>query len=194
MSKAFDTINRLKLMNMIKDYTFRRKCDLVELLYTKTTLSEKIGKRIGRELSTIGSAPQGDGFSPKIFDLCLHHVFRQVTERFSPNDKHNCCSRPDLLLFVVEYADDVDFFLNKPDEDVAELITEVLKFFGEFDLILKEEMTEIPNLTNKKHLTGTKTPGSILVDHANFRRRNQLNLIPLRTYNFIWIHQCFHKN
>ena len=49
LSKAFDTKKCVKLTNMIKEQTFTTNCDLLELLYTITTISEKIGKKIGRK-------------------------------------------------------------------------------------------------------------------------------------------------
>ena len=67
MSKTFDTINRVKLENMIEDYTFASNCDLLELLYTNNTLSAKIGKENGREFSSNRNVSEGDGLSPKLF-------------------------------------------------------------------------------------------------------------------------------
>ena len=79
MSKAFDTINRVKLMNIMKEYTFTTNCDLLELL---TTLSMKIGQKF----STNRGVPQCDGLSPKLFTFYVDHALRRFTERFCPNN------------------------------------------------------------------------------------------------------------
>ena len=115
----------MKLMKTIKDYTFKTNCDLLEPLYTNATLSVKIGQQIGRKFGTNSSVPQGGGFSPKLFTFHLDHALGRVTERFCPNSEQSYTSRPDLLLFHVEYADDIDFIPSEPEQNVAVLITQL---------------------------------------------------------------------
>ena len=100
MSKAFDRMNRVILMNILKDYSFTRNCNLHELLYTNTTLSGINGNKFGRKFRTSSGVPQDDGLSPELFNFDLHKALRRVTERKCPNNEHKYSSRPDSLPFL----------------------------------------------------------------------------------------------
>ena len=112
-------------------------------------LSVIIGKN-RQKFSTNKGVPQDDDLASKLSILHLDQSLRLVTKRFCPNNEQNYSSRPDLLPFHVEYADvQMTSILFKPDQKVAELITEVKKIFEEFHLTLNEEKTEINNITKK---------------------------------------------
>ena len=78
------------------------------------------------------------------------------------------------------------FMLTKPDRNVSELITEVMKYFEKVNLILKEEKTKRTKKPDQNHPVCTKRLVSILEDHADLKRRSQLSLIALRMCNLIW--------
>ena len=64
MSKAYDTVDRNRLLTMLGDEIQDEiTLNLVKLLFTETTLAVKIGKEIGVIFSTNIGVPQGDSIS-----------------------------------------------------------------------------------------------------------------------------------
>ena len=77
MSKAFDTVNRLKLINMLEPHIPKSEFNLIKLLLQNTTLQVKNGKIKGEKfISNIG-VPQGDCLSPKLFTFYLDQVLKK---------------------------------------------------------------------------------------------------------------------
>ena len=92
MSRSFDTIDRTKLINMIKSMPGIRSddCKLIRVLLSNTTLRVSFnGVMTDPFVSTIGS-PQGDGLSPILFAIYLETALRALEQK-TP-------SRPDVDL------------------------------------------------------------------------------------------------
>ena len=160
MSKAFDTVNRQKLITILKEKDFEEgDISLIEILLNNTTLRIKRGKEIGNPFKTTIGVPQGDGLSPKLFTLYLNEALNEINAKIDqlnredhdyfghdwrPNTYgHDYARRPQRYVPLhIEYADDVDFLCSSKEE--APRILRIAKtVLGTYNLMLNETKTEI---------------------------------------------------
>ena len=95
MSKAFDTVNRQKLITILKEKDFEEgDISLIEILHNNTTLRIKRGREIGNPFKATIGVPQGDGISPKLFTLYLITALNEINAKLNqPNgeDREYLC-------------------------------------------------------------------------------------------------------
>ena len=131
MSRAFDTIDRTKLLSVLESVPGLSDDDrrLIRILLANTSIRVFFnGHETYPFVSNIGS-PQGDGLSPILFAIYLEAALREFDARgpTRPSKDVNVG-----LPYNAIYADDADFisldldFLNK-------VIREVGPIFGESD-------------------------------------------------------------
>ena len=140
MSRAFDTIDRGKLMSILESVPGITDDDrrLIRVLLANTSLQvEYNGVMTDPFISTIGS-PQGDGLSPILFAIYLEAAIRELHAR-GPS-RSQCDLDVDIPLSAI-YADDTDFislcskFLDMIQQSVGPI-------FSEFDLLVNVDKTE----------------------------------------------------
>ena len=84
MSKAFDTVKRSQLLELIRDWGIEEgDIGLIKLLLDKTSLQIKGGKKIGSKFQTDIGVPQGDGLSPILFTILLDAAPRKMEEKMT---------------------------------------------------------------------------------------------------------------
>ena len=108
MSRAFDTIDRAKLMSILNDVPGLTDDDrrLIRVLLANTSLQVEFnGVMTNPFVSTIGS-PQGDGLSPILFAIYLEAAIRELHARGPIRPQ--CDLDVNLPLNAI-YADDTDF-------------------------------------------------------------------------------------
>ena len=71
MSKAFDTVNRSQLMEILKNILTPSELHLVYLLKNDVILNVKIGDKVGADILTAIGICQGDCLSALLFILYL---------------------------------------------------------------------------------------------------------------------------
>ena len=100
LSKAFDSLNRSKLMDILRHYNLATEDEIriIQFLLSKTTLRGKINGELGKAFATHIGTPQGDALSPILFLIYLEHIWRTFPGR-------NLLYSPDV---VVKYADDIN--------------------------------------------------------------------------------------
>ena len=159
MSKTFDTINRQKLITILKQKDFEEgDISLIEILLNNTTFRIKRGKEIGNPFKTTIGVPQVDGLSPKLFTLYLNEALNEINAKINqPNREdhdyfghdwrpntygHDYAGRPQTFVPLhIEYADDVDFFCSSKEE--APRILRIAKtVLGTYNLMLNATETE----------------------------------------------------
>ena len=113
LSKAFDSLNRSKLMEILGRYNLATEDELrmIQFLLSKTTLRGKINGELGKTFDTHIGTPQGDALSPILFLIYLEHVWRTFPGR------NLLLSAPDV---VVKYADDVNLALRETRQEREE--------------------------------------------------------------------------
>ena len=142
MSRAFDTIDRAKLMTILKDEV---QLDDDELrmclsLLANTQLKVKIDEILSDSFATTIGTPQGDGLSPILFAVYLESALRQVRKEAGPRRNEDA----GLPLEAI-YADNVDF-MSKCPSYLQQLEALIPPNIGHYSLIAnasKWERTEI---------------------------------------------------
>jgi len=106
MSRAFDTIDRAKLMRILKEEVQLDNDELrmCQSLLAETSLRVKLGEALSDPFASTIGTPQGDGLSPILFAIYFESVLRQVREAAGPRP----ATDHGLPLEAI-YADDTDF-------------------------------------------------------------------------------------
>ncbi|GFO45117.1 very-long-chain enoyl-coa reductase [Plakobranchus ocellatus] len=118
MSAAFDTINRTKLLEILRDIIDEDELRIIRFLLSETTIDVKInGANDPMPFTTNIGTTQGDSLSPVLFTVYLEHALMDI--RPVQNDKQ------EPVPAEIIYADDIDF-IGKKDADVNS-IEETLK-------------------------------------------------------------------
>ena len=80
MSKAFDTVNRSQLMEILKNILTPSELHLVYLLKNDVILNVKIGDKVGADILTAIGICQGDCLSALLFILYLAYAIKPITK------------------------------------------------------------------------------------------------------------------
>ena len=106
LSKAFDTVNRAKLLQTIKPLIDNDSYQMIERLMAGTTNMVRIEGELGSTFpSTIG-VPQGDALSPILFVIYLQGALNELMEKL--RTKHGLTQ-----IYRIIYADDADFIVEE---------------------------------------------------------------------------------
>ena len=102
MSRAFDTISRQKLLQVMSTIVHCDELRMIQMLMLNTTLEVKVGNHLAPSFKTTIGSPQGDSLSPVLFTCYLEEALKELRTRVITNLS---------VEFPIEttYADDVDF-------------------------------------------------------------------------------------
>ena len=84
MSKAFDTIDRTKLLQIMRSVTGPDEVCLIHHLLFETTLTIKDGSVLSECFDSTIGIPQGDGLSPVLFVCYLEAALQDCRSQLSP--------------------------------------------------------------------------------------------------------------
>jgi hypothetical protein len=203
MSKAFDTIKRQTILNLLKDAGCNQdEIRLVRLLLSNTKLKVRVNNNLSAEFESVIGAFQGDSLSGNLFTLtlagALNHlrvILTALLDRPNPPIAENGMPNES------EYADDVDFL----DEDLPTLqaifpISE--KVLKEWNLNVNNTKTEFVHfhLANKGDLKPDSTPlsgneewraskllGSLLCSTKDIIHRINLGHVAFNNFKKVWL-------
>ena len=112
LSKAFDCLDRTKLIGMLRDYNLGTEDDLriITFLLSKTTLRVKVNGKLGGIFSTLIGTPQGDALSCVLFIIYMEVILRTYVGigtymRIGQNEQ------------TLAYADDVQLYLRETKDE-----------------------------------------------------------------------------
>ena len=110
LSKAFDCIDRLLMLQIFEDNQIGGEDELRILRYllTDTSLQVKIKQESGQHFKTTIGAPQGDALSPMLFIIYLEHIMR------AHRRDHPMLERAEDI--TIQYADDAQYNLFDADD------------------------------------------------------------------------------
>ncbi|GFO44725.1 endonuclease-reverse transcriptase [Plakobranchus ocellatus] len=175
MSAAFDTINRTKLLEILRDIIDEDELHIIRFLLSETTIDVKInGANDPMPFTTNIGTPQGDSLSPALFIVYLEHALRDI--RPVQNDKQE--SIPAEII----YADDIDF-IGKKDADVNS-IEKTLKTHCLKVNVDKTEHTSVRK--DSEDWKTTKKVGSLLGSKEDIEHRKHLSKIAFNKLTNIW--------
>ncbi|KAL4082894.1 hypothetical protein QTP88_029548 [Uroleucon formosanum] len=129
--KAYDSIHRPSLINIMKEFSFPKKLvNLVGATLKYTEIKVKAANRASESVGVTTGLRQGDALSPVLFNLVLEKVIREanITGGFSVGQ-----TTVDLLA----YADDIAILGNSVEE-VKSSCWKLMKTAVEIDTRLKK--------------------------------------------------------
>ena len=115
MSKAFDTVRRKLLLDLLSEVISIGSLKVIETLLTNTTLAVKFNNNLGSSFPTTRGVPQGDSLLPKFFNIYVNSALTRIDNIMKPLD-HNYSLRQHQLPLHIEYADDIDIIITE-DKD-----------------------------------------------------------------------------
>ena len=186
MSRAFDTIRRDRLMQILETFLDDSELRMIRLLLADTTLEPRLAKGSCAMFNTTIGTPQGDSLSPVLFIVYLEAALRDL-RLMLPQRPQTDINLP----LDIAYADDVDFvshsrtFLNQAESIAPTCFRHWFLFVNEN----KTERTSIRRETDRvaEVWRATKKLGSLLWDAEVVARRTQLALLAFRRMWTLWL-------
>ena len=178
MSSAFDTINRTKLLAVIKTFLSEDEVKLIRFLLSETSLTIHSGQ-LSETIPTVIGTPQGDSLSPVLFVIYLEAALRELRPKIS--------SPTAMSPSELSYADDVDFIFRTKEEATSSIST-ISSTLKNWNLLVNESKTEITtvNKTTDSWKT-TRKLGSLLDSRQDISRRKTLATAAFHNMYKIWI-------
>ncbi len=185
LSKAFDTISREQLMEVLQTFLDEDEIRLIRCLLIDLNLQVKFGKSLGDWFSNDNGSPQGDGLSPILFIIYLDFVLRDLSSELSI---------PIEQLRMIIYADDIDFIVATEDE-IQFILAKAPSVFSKWSLSINLEKTEITEIVRSNRASEcwrtVKKLGSLLGDTEDVTRRIQLAAVAFHRFWKIWFRRKF---
>jgi hypothetical protein len=191
MSRAFDTIDRAKLVQILKEEVQLEEDEMrmCQSLLANTNLKVKLGEALSDPFETTIGSPQGDGLSPIIFAVYLESALRQV--RAKASEMHPRPADDSELPHEALYADDSDFISTSPSflKFLKALIPPTI---GQFKLQANATKWEDTTLTasakddDRPSWRTTKKLGSLLGDEEDIERRKSLATASFKALRLLW--------
>ncbi|XP_029654603.1 uncharacterized protein LOC115228070 [Octopus sinensis] len=172
MSKAFDSINRSKLLIVLKNIIDEDSLRMIHMLLSETQLFVRIGPKESRLFPTNFGTPQGDTLSPILFIVYLEAALRNLRAEIGYMDNQ---------VVKLIYEDDLDFITE--NSKLIKIIMEKAKtILDKWSLKVNEEKTEIttvermPTRIDEKWRNVRKL-GSLLGDSEDiiYQTKNTIN-------------------
>ena len=186
MSKAFDTINRKTMLNVLKPIIKDSEHRLIRVLLANTTLRTRIKQHYGEKFTTVAGTPQGDGLSPILFIIYLENALRNL--RASMDLQEICQNEQGLIKLYIElcYADDVDFVsTEKPTLDEIQDGAKIV--FSGTNLQVNDDKTDFREIGDNRHsVKNFKKLGTKFIPEEALIYRMQQAYQGLRAMITIW--------
>ncbi|KAJ8524821.1 hypothetical protein ON010_g16295 [Phytophthora cinnamomi] len=191
LSRAFDIVNRDKLLSVLEDIVDNDELRLIRLLLQDTSLALRFGNTLLSPFESNAGTPQGDSLSPVLFVVYLGAALRDLASKIDvPHD---------LLADMIVYADDADFICQHAD--IAKLIEDQAPaVLSNWSLQMNTSKTEhtIVNrcptacstkVARKTHedWRNTRKLGSLLGDAEDLSRRKTLATAALHCMWKVWL-------
>ena len=181
MSKAFDTVNRPKLMNILEGILTKCELHMMSLLINDVVLNIRIGKETGTDILTEIGICQGDCLSALLFILYLAYALKPLpTLDWSiDKDTHGIEIDP-------KYADDISYIRSDESKvnQIEMIIPQMLKDEG---LYINKSKTEKFHISRDSDMSWKKCKylGSLLDTEEDITRRKGLAQDCFKTFEKI---------
>ena len=188
MSRAFDTVNRQKLLSTLDNIVDEDELRIIRFLLSNTKLIIKSKSNIDVHFQSNQGVPQGDSLSPVLFTVYLEAALKDLRSKLSTlkannrtlENHHNI---PDEVI----YADDTDFVCESAQ--LAEIIEDIApQHLAAWNLQMNPDKTEITviNRNQQDSWKNTKKLGTLLGDTEDIAKRKQLAWIAFGKMYKVW--------
>ena len=214
MSKAFDTINREKLMNDLRRILEPDELHIMKVLLEGVQYHVRVGRTTGQAFTTNTGCPQGDCLSAILFAFYLaislgyelhlkDHTYalprplgteptQQMQEHsysLPPKKIHELCKQ--CLNIDTQYADDCGHAIVGNSKHLVNYIKATIPaLLRNRDLFCNESKNEEYEVNYENRKNGKwrkcKCLGSLLDTQADIKRRKSLAIEAMKTLNDIW--------
>ena len=183
MSKAFDCINRKKLLEVLKEIIDPSEYQMIRYILSNTNLTARIKGEYGDRFDTTIGVPQGDALSPILFTIYLEAALREF-RRENPIQTRAGSFDQDVL-----YADDTDLITQIIGEgqDNAELVRKLSEVLGRWNLKVNTDKTEYIkiNRDNMKEISIRKL-GNLISSEKDIPYRISFANSMFRSLHKLW--------
>ena len=191
MSRAFDTIDRKRLINELRILIDEDSWRMVVSLLTDTKLEVKLRAALSKPFATNIGSPQGDSLSPYLFIIYLELAMKQLRE---------ACPRPtadNAVPAEIIYADDTDF-ISTSKEVITAIETNANDILKSWSLAMNGDKTEETILKRGEKREDetwrkTKKLGTLLGDTEELARRKQLAGVAFHNMRKLWNRKANNK-
>jgi len=185
MSKAFDTIRRDKLLEVLETFLDNDEVRMIRVLLSNTHMSVRVGKESSGKFHTTIGTPQGDSLSPVLFIIYLEAALREVRLASPPRPLADAGIPSEAA-----YADDVDF-MSTSSSWLIELEGIVVIVLAKWFLNVNPDKTEhtiLARATDRvaEEWRTTKKLGSLLGAAEDIARRKQLAAAAFTSMFNVW--------
>jgi len=151
ISKAFDSVDRSKLMEMLKDILEEDEWRMILYILTPTTIQIKVGQTLSKPFTGNVGLPQGDALSPLLFIFYLTKILSNWEHLES------------FHFFL--FADDVDLINTGTRNELKEkeATDSLSKCLNDFNLTLNESKTFSYQLGQRHSLKEIKKLGAFML-------------------------------
>jgi len=179
MSKAFDTVDRKTLFEILSEILDQDELHIIKLLTEDVILKVKIEEELGEEIITDTGVPQGDCMSALLFILYLAHA---LNYRKPPEDEKltkNIITKPnptserkENITLEGQYADDM-FTVTTSKEEKEKFKRELPPQLKKYNLGVNESKTEDYEISSESSgkWKECKLLGSLLDTEHDIKRR-----------------------
>lgn len=185
MSKAFDTVSRQKLLDILKTIIDADELHMVYLMLQNIELRVRCGASLSGAFSTNIGVPQGDALSPILFTLYLAYAMKPAPipalalyPHIQPYDVARDTNSTSLFSVQLQYADDISWIVT--NADVAnEIKNDITCRLGNWNLSINNQKTELHHIsrTSKEPATACKYLGTWIDSQKDIRARRTAALI-----------------
>lgn len=191
LSSAFDTINREKLIEIMKEIIGEDELIMIKILLSNTSLQIKMNNVNAEPFETNVGSPQGDGLSGDLFNIYFEHSLRKLRAKLD----EQCPKIPSIFEHQTPpdetiYADDADFITTDKirRDKLNEIFIDILSQDNLKSNATKTEHTVIERGDNETEMwRKVQKLGSLLGDKEDINRRKQLSIASMNDYEKLWL-------
>lgn len=193
LSQAFDTVNRRKLLEILKPIVDEDELSMIKLLLEKTELMLRWNNAKSTPFETNLGIPQGDGLSPILFIVYLEWAIRDFLADLNKKveldhtyAKEMENQEPGMTPYL-SYADDTDF-LGKDEKQMKGMEQQMKRSFEKWNLKVNLSKTELIKISRSEEAWKlSKKLGTLLGEEEEISRRKQLAQLALNRIWKVWL-------